>query len=127
MHPGCSRTHPGCSPDAPCPGCSPDAPCPGCSPDVTCPGAHRLLVLKRRRSAPLLSMGSSQNKSRMRVCFWHELLSCAGSSEDGTLLRLCFVPQQQQQRGCVLPPLFLARLSATAQQAPADTDADARV
>ena len=34
------------------------------------------------------------------------------------MLRLCFVPQQQ--RGCVLPPLFLARLTDTPQQVPAD-------
>ena len=70
-----------------------------------------MLSTKKR---PMLSLGSAS--SRLRVCFWHELLSCAGSSEDGKVLRLCFVPQQQ--RGCVLPPLFLARLTDTQQQAP---------
>lgn len=76
-------------------------------------GTHRLLVLSTKRKQ-LLSMG----QSRLRVCFWHELLSCAGSPEDGTLLRLCFVPQQQQKS--VLPPLFLSRLSSTHPQVPAD-------
>ena len=50
--------------------------------------------------------------------FWHELLSCAGSAEDRSLMRLCFIPQQG--RSSALPPLFLARLAKMSGQWPAE-------
>ena len=72
-------------------------------------GTHRLLVLSPKRRVALVS-----GASRLRVCFWHELLSCSGSADDGTRLRLTFVPQQT--RLGALPPLFRARLSGSPQQ-----------
>ena len=72
-------------------------------------GLHRLLVLSTKKK-PLLSIGAS----RLRVCFWHELLSCAGSADDPCRLRLCFVPQTA--RSAALPPLFAARLAGLPSQ-----------
>ena len=63
-------------------------------------GEHRLLVLSPKKKLSLAmgiggSGGATVGGSRLqwRVCFWHELLSCAGSADDPCRLRLCFVPQ----------------------------------
>ena len=62
------------------------------------------------------SGGATVGGSRLqwRVCFWHELLSCAGSADDPCRLRLCFVPQTA--RSAALPPLFAARLAGLPSQ-----------
>ena len=69
-------------------------------------GEHRLIVLKPRKRGLLASTGVE--RSRQRVMFWHELLSCAGSAGDRDMLRICFIPQHG--RYSALPSLFLAKL-----------------
>ena len=84
-------------------------------------GEHRLLVLSPKKKLSLAmgiggSGGATVGGSRLqwRVCFWHELLSCAGSADDPCRLRLCFVPQTA--RSAALPPLFAARLAGLPSQ-----------
>lgn len=79
-------------------------------------GAYRLIVFSpRKKSNYSLSSGP-----RLRTCFWHELLSVAGSSDDaeGNRLRLCFVLVAQKTGA--LPLLFHEKLSCHAQQVPSD-------
>ena len=70
-------------------------------------GEHRLLVLSPKKKLSLAmgiggSGGATVGGSRLqwRVCFWHELLSCAGSADDPCRLRLCFVPQTARPPRC---------------------------
>ena len=62
------------------------------------------------------SGGATVGGSRLqwRVCFWHELLSCAGSADDPCRLRVFFVPKRA--RSAALPPLFAARLAGLPSQ-----------
>jgi serine/threonine protein kinase len=76
-------------------------------------GAYRLLVLSPKKQRVTMSTAP-----RLRICFWHELLSIAGSAEDPQRIRICFVPQSQKPTA--LPQLFQARLSGHAQQVPAE-------
>ena len=75
-------------------------------------GEHRLIYLKPKKkgsSYSLASAHSGNERSRQRMLFWHELLSCAGSADERNQLRLCFIPQQG--RSMALPSLFLAKLA----------------
>ena len=73
------------------------------------------MLSPKKRSNYGMTMSSAP---RLRICFWHELLSVAGSEEDPLRMRICFVPQSQKTAS--LPQLFLARLSDHAQQVPAE-------